>query len=145
VNNDEQSEETLEHFKERVRQQYSFHYYDRQGKQISVNEWCDKCVDSEYKVVKQEVVGYYFISTIWIGLKENIFETMIFINEALLKGENDPLMEYEERYSTEEEAFEGHERAVSTAKGAMIIRKILESQQVEIAKDSPQVGLDPLK
>jgi hypothetical protein len=66
------------------------------------------------RVVKQETLpNDYWVSTVWLGLDHNhsmegpplIFETMV-TNPA---GEWE---DYQERYSTEEEAMEGHKRAV---------------------------------
>ncbi len=152
MNNDELSEETIEHFRERFRQQYKCLYYDRQGKEIPVMEWSEKFEDEKYKILIQEDIGFYFISTVWIGMNMNafrqgpiaIFETMIFLKDEYKQKIEDELEYYQERYATEKEAFEGHERAVSIAKGAMLIRRIAEFQQEEIEKGLPQASQDLL-
>lgn len=64
----------------------------------------------EYRRIKQEKIGRYLVSTVWIGLDHGIgserpliFETMVF------EGEGNQELACE-RYSTERDALEGHER-----------------------------------
>lgn len=119
------SEEPLVDFQEKMRQQYGPMYYDRKGKEMDVTSWAKKCNDLDYKIVKQESVGKYFISTVWIGLNMKlfrgqpieIFETMIFLQsqDEAEKNASD-LHLYQDRYATETEAFAGHEKAVAYAK-----------------------------
>jgi len=106
---------------------YGF-YFDRQGKPIELMDWACKVEDKKYKVILQEEIGDYFISTIWIGLcfissernKPLIFETMIFSDD------DDDLNNYQERYETEQQAIDGHNLAV------MLVRsKILSGLQNE--------------
>jgi hypothetical protein len=117
-------------------------YYDRRGNQISFREssmlWA---LDEKYRIIKQEYVGDYWVSTVWLGLDHSfghgpplIFETMVF-NHTLPKPPRPPtnmeigspemeqwLEDYPEqtsasdldmeRYSTESDALEGHARMV---------------------------------
>lgn len=61
-------------------------HYDRKGNVITFREWGMLGeLGVEYRVVKQEYVGDYWISTVWLGLDHNmgggppmIFETMVF-------------------------------------------------------------------
>jgi hypothetical protein len=62
------------------------------------------------RVVKQEHIGDIFISTVFLGLDHSwnsdipvLWETMIF------GGEHD---QYQERYTSHEDALEGHEKAL---------------------------------
>lgn len=88
-------------------------YYARNGDEITMEQWAHLHNDFDYKVVKQERTEKgTMVSTVWLGLDHSfmfsgdptapilIFETMTFAS-----GE-----EYMERYTTEEEAREGHER-----------------------------------
>lgn len=65
-------------------------YFDRKGNELSMREWTALFADREYQVVKQEHVGDYFISTVWLGRdhswdgQRQIFETMVF-NQAMPK------------------------------------------------------------
>jgi len=119
-------------------------YYDRKGKQIDLMEWVQKCGDPQYRIIKQEDIDKYSISTIWMGLDMNmfgnpkhIFETMIFINEGTEEEQQkDPLNLYQERYSTEEEAMKGHEIAIAIVEKSLIHNMIKQSQQAEKQKDS---------
>ena len=87
-------------------------WFDRQGNNISVEEW--GVIHSTDKIVAQEQIGDYFISTVWIGIDMNwsdegpplIFETMVFKQSPDSKrlGEEEECL----RWSTEEEARAGH-------------------------------------
>jgi hypothetical protein len=86
-------------------------FYDRQGNPITLEEWMRLSGD---KIVRQDEVGDYFVSTVWLGINHNfhpigpplIFETMVFPSESWRDLECC-------RYSTEEEALEGHERMLN--------------------------------
>lgn len=96
-------------------------YYDKKGEVIDLNTFAELCEDFNYKVVKQDEIGDFLVSTIWLGIDHNfynifhghgkplIFETMIFSDNE----KYDDI--YQERYSTEEEALEGHKKAIKEA------------------------------
>lgn len=103
-------------------------YFDRKGQPLELLEWDKLFQDPDYKIVKKEAVGQYFISTVWIGINDDlfsdipvIFETIIFVKDDLESDENDTILSYMDRYSTEEEALAGHEKAVKIAKGEILI------------------------
>lgn len=139
------TEETFAEFKERARKQYSQLFYDRQGNEMSKEDWVLKLNDEKYKIIRQDYYDIYFISTVWLGLnhrffmdgKPLIFETMIFMANEKDKDCDDPLNLYQERYSSEEEAIYGHDIALNLCKEQVRIRnsKLLEE---ETLKDSPQ-------
>jgi hypothetical protein len=93
-------------------------YYDRQGRPLGLMEWARRFGTAE-RIVVQDRVGPYWISTVWLGLDHAIFggpplifETMIFVD-----GDSSvPNVEYQQRYSTEATARAGHDQAVSQAK-----------------------------
>ncbi len=70
--------------------------------------------------VAQTTIGDYWVSTVWLSFDHSqnssttstpiIFETMIFCEK---EGMENPFSHYQERYSTLEEAKEGHKIAVS--------------------------------
>lgn len=86
-------------------------------------EWSRLKEDQSYSRIGSTRVGQWWVSTVWLGLDHSfgdndnpvIFETMIF-NQSEEKVEEDLayLEEYCERYCTEEEAIEGHQRAVDS-------------------------------
>lgn len=89
-------------------------WYDRKGNLISIEEFETFAATRDYKQVAAERVDDVLISTVWLGLDHSfgdgpplIFETMIF---------GGTLNDYCERYATEEEAEEGHQRAVEQVK-----------------------------
>jgi hypothetical protein len=116
-------------------------YFDRQGKPIELMEWARLLDDHDYKIIKQETVGRYFISTVWLGLNHNwireglplIFETMIFHENKESFSEEDPFGDYIERYYTEEEALSCHEALVNKIKQFLEEEKAMDSQQEGLA------------
>lgn len=93
-------------------------FYDRKGVLITFDKWSKLMNCFFYKVLKQDDLKNYFISTVWLGLehgfKDNkpiIFETVVFKNEK--QTGIDYLNLYQERYTTEEEAIKGHEEAIN--------------------------------
>lgn len=101
-------------------------WYDRQGNPLKDLQGVEKLLtDKEYRIVKQETVNGYFVSTVWLGLdhahilnrgqvKPVIFETMIF---TIQKDKNSPDQPttYQDHYCTEEEALLGHVVALEVA------------------------------
>lgn len=93
-------------------------YYDKQGKEITALEFGRLHSDYKYKFVMKDTVGGWQISTVWLGLdhafkegaKPLIFETMVF--EPTPEGHMTLDDVYCERYSTEEEAKQGHIEAM---------------------------------
>ena len=90
-------------------------YYDKQGKEITQEEWGRLLESPEYKIVNQDKLGGYIVSTVWLGLNHNfsggdalIFETMVFDTAG-----NDLEME---RYHTLEEAEKGHKEMINKFK-----------------------------
>lgn len=118
---------TLEEFKKEQMSKFESipRYFDRKGKPLKLLEFSRLLDDNEYRIVKQEYIGKYFVSTVWLGLNMNflktlpilIFETMIFMKDEKDKEIEDPINHYQDRYSTEEEALEGHQKAVKIALG----------------------------
>lgn len=90
-------------------------WYDRDGEPIPVAVASDLLGDPDYKIVAQDifVIGDepVKVSTVWLGLDHNwwpdrpmkIFETMIFGGELDM---------WQARYTTEDEARQGHADAV---------------------------------
>jgi len=90
-------------------------YYDRQGRPITDSaSFAKKFGDTEYKRVAFTLLpDGKWVSTAWLGINHQsgrgpplIFETMVFSS----KDNFDALVC--ERYSTEEEALQGHKRLV---------------------------------
>lgn len=95
-------------------------YFDRKGNPMSMMEWDDKVRDYDYKIIKQDKVKIvskdkvdeYLVSTIWLGLNHAHFESHKLIFETMIFKVNSSRDVYMERYSTEEQAIEGHSYAV---------------------------------
>jgi hypothetical protein len=93
--------------------------YARDGRPIGVAEWGRLSSQDDYRVVAQEQIGPYFVSTVWLGLDHGLgrterpilFETMVFVPEHA----NDfSLATDTHRYCTESEAIAGHADVVAT-------------------------------
>ena len=90
-------------------------WYNKKGEKVSMEE-ASKLL-GEDKIVKQETIGKYRVSTVFLGLNHRydvgpplIFETMVF---ALEEDGSVNYSELEtERYSTEEQALRGHKEIV---------------------------------
>lgn len=123
-------------------------YYDRSGNAISFRDWArlmawDDKNEHKYRIVQQEYVDHYWISTVFLGLDHGwggalkLFETMVFNQSPEIPErpkfpsetydpdsdewneffENYPEQTQSsdvecERYTTEAEALEGHQRMV---------------------------------
>jgi hypothetical protein len=93
-------------------------YYNRKGEEIELLEWAALVEDPEYKIVEQTECEGITVSTVWLGLNHNfsgagaplIFETMVF---------GGPIDEYQDRYSTEDEAREGHAAMIEQVNKAL--------------------------
>lgn len=92
-------------------------YYNKQGKEIDLMKWAKLFENNNYKVVKQENVGKFRVSTVWIGLDHGfnggnplIFETMVFSQKKFKANQDNDFDQ--ERYSTLEEAKKGHKEMV---------------------------------
>lgn len=102
------------------------HFFDRDGKPISLARWCElfesRFHGSEYYRVAISRGYGYEVSTVWTGVDYSfgsgeplIFETMIFIADHE-PDEPRQALDYQERYSTETEAMEGHAKAAEVVK-----------------------------
>ena len=89
--------------------------FDKQGNPLTL-EVCAKLLeDLDYKVIKKTIINKYIeVSTVWLGIEHGIclsgpliFETMVF---------NNSMEAVQRRYSTEQQAIEGHDRIVSEIK-----------------------------
>lgn len=90
-------------------------YFDMDGAPMELGDWAAAMADSEGRIVGRTTVGDADVSTVWMGLDHNygegeplIFETMIF------GGDRDS---EQWRYSTREQAVEGHAAAVALLEG----------------------------
>lgn len=100
--------------------------FDKKGRPINLRTWCRLTENGDYRRVATTVLpNGYRVSTVWLGLNHRfgalgpplIFETMVFpppyaaatTKEERLKSWEDLDMD---RYSTEQEAKEGHKRMV---------------------------------
>lgn len=99
----------------------SVDYYDRKGRPLTCLQWAELIERNPdgYKFVGQDQIGPYRVSTIWLGLDHSfgggppmIFETMIFTGKYSDGG----YIQYQERYSTEEQAIAGHAAAIIHAR-----------------------------
>lgn len=99
-------------------------WYDKEGQPISIPEWGALHDDDDYMRVGLTEVGPYVVSTVWIGLDHSfgrgppvIFETMVFTKSAWeadrSEEDHELLVEIDgRRYSTLQEAQEGHEETI---------------------------------
>lgn len=108
-------------------------HFDRDGEPITLRQWALLHGQPDYAIVKQEEVGPYWVSTVWLGIDHGfsmrgvpiIFETMVFsADEHYVRPQETPWGEMggywvrddfdQRRYSTEAQAIAGHEETVQT-------------------------------
>ncbi len=58
---------------------YSLLYFDHSGKPINLSEWIKTYEDDNNRFIAQTIIGPILISTVYLGLKDLIFETMVVI------------------------------------------------------------------
>lgn len=94
-------------------------YYARDGRPISLREYSHLFGDFNYKVVARTYIHHAFVSTVWLGMDHGwledsrplIFETMIFPKRR--RDKHAPWADWQDRWSTEQEARLAHERIVN--------------------------------
>lgn len=103
----------------------SLFYYlknDHTYEPCDLETWSEqfKFMDKSRQVASESINGKH-ISTVWLGLNHNhflgkplLFETMVF------EGEEGDLTIYCDRYSTWDEAVEGHNKAIEWVKNGGI-------------------------
>ncbi len=92
-------------------------YRDKWGRIIQADELELLLRNNDYCIIKQEIVGPYFISTVWLGIPcytNAYYETIVF---EIPEGVKDPRESSGEsldlyRYRTLEEAENGHEEVI---------------------------------
>lgn len=92
--------------------------------------WFEKA--GQDRIVKQEVVGEWFVSTVFLGIDHSfglsparkLFETMVFVNERTVKSNFSKKKyradQYQERYSTWPQAEKGHDAIVAKLKAGTL-------------------------
>jgi hypothetical protein len=109
-------------------------YYDTQGRPIPMMVWavlfedCLRDDDERWWRIAQERVGDLEVSTVWLGLDHRIesggppliFETMVFGGDLSCWPEQEEFAGIDccERYSTWQQAEEGHRRKVAEVHAA---------------------------
>ena len=95
-------------------------YKDKEGNRLSIEQLCQLMENDEYKIVAQEFVCEFWISTVWLGVKhfnDAFFESMIFTGvEKDLKGDWKEHACF--RYKTLKEASDGHTRIIELMRTA---------------------------
>jgi len=88
-------------------------YYNKQGKKISLEKWSGLFEKAGYTIIKQESVGDYRISTVWLGLGNMLGEGNSLIFETMVFGDEN---NEQRRYSSLKEAEAGHKLMVKKYK-----------------------------
>ncbi len=123
-------------------------YYDRKGVRLlgGMLEWSKLFEDDEYKAVAKTEIhsdeGNYSVSTVWLGMDHRfsqdgpplIFETMIFGDGAM--------SEWMARYSTEQEALEGHAKICIALDECREFEDISELDDIHVDFDDDEFSID---
>lgn len=88
-------------------------YYDKSGRRITIKEWAKLVIDHEYKFVAFDAGKRYRVSTVWVGADEAPTQMPLIFQSIVFEGSG-----YAEvasaRYSTQDEALEGHQKLATT-------------------------------
>lgn len=117
------------------------HFYGRDGKRITRDEWIAAFEDTEGRTVGRDEIGEgdgaFLVSTVWLGLDHGwgrgaplIFETMVFPSD------------YQRRYSTEREARQGHRDTVAMVKRQALAVDDSDDPRGEVAGAKRRAGHD---
>ncbi len=95
-------------------------HYDLDGNKVSIEQWGMLRTNSGNRIIKQENINGYFVSTVWFGMdlsysseKPLVFETMVF-------KQGDWMDLYCDRYSTRGDAIRGHLNTVNKLKSGKL-------------------------
>lgn len=109
-----------------------YRHFDRRGEAISMREWMRLWKSHEYRLVKQDSVENYWVSTVWLGLDHSytqegmpiIYETMLFDHSEHSEQEGNAWMDLLcRRYSTELEALTGHDEVMKEVEEKIALLK----------------------
>lgn len=97
-------------------------YYDMDGNEISQLEWGQSYRHPERRIVKQDHIGPYFVSTVLLGIDHGfdprkppvIFETMIFHDPKGTSSLGEEV--FMDRYTNKDAALAGHDQALERAR-----------------------------
>jgi hypothetical protein len=91
-------------------------YYDRQGRPITLAQWCEKLEHPQYKRVLGTMLDQGgWVSTVWLGLNHEYFGGPPLIFETIWFGSDGEINE-QVRYTTEAQAKAGHWDVVAVAR-----------------------------
>ena len=98
-------------------------YYDRNGAPMSLEDWVSTFAGPPEEMLEKKRIRYteipetgVCVSTVWLGLDHQFGDGPPLIFETMVFGLPDE-MEIMERYSTEEQAIEGHWQVVQSLVG----------------------------
>lgn len=111
-------------------------YYAKNGDEITLEQWSKLLGNAEYKRVAVDTFpSGRWVSTVWLGLDHGWplgrTDTPILIFETMVFDGSDVADEYMERYSTEEQALEGHKR---------IVQMVRELENVAVVEEEHHAG-----
>jgi len=89
-------------------------YSDMAGNPIDIGEWSTMFGKAE-RILAHTRVGRRFVSTVWIGLEFQRFETMVFFTLRGRRWSGSTALD-QIRYVTAAQALRGHERIVCDVK-----------------------------
>jgi hypothetical protein len=96
---------------------YYFLNEDHSYRPCSNEEWGSQFSNFEKRCVSKEKVNEWEVSTIWFGLNMNIFsQTNPLVFETMVFKDDNYIEIYHDRYSTWDEAVEGHQKAIEWVK-----------------------------
>lgn len=96
---------------------------DHSVRECGMCEWAtqfEEMAKNNTKHVAEETVNGKHVSTVWLGLNHNYFGGVPLIFETMIFEEDSSSDIYCERYSTWDEALEGHKKAIHWVKNGCL-------------------------
>jgi hypothetical protein len=87
---------------------------DKFGRPLGLMEWAELLENRAYAQIGNDMGSGLRVSTVWVGLQGDRFETMVF--DELNRRPGDGLSQYERRYATLNEAEVGHAKVIEEVK-----------------------------
>ena len=111
-------------------------FYDREGMPISADQHAGLQRNWSYKCVARSYFRDVIVSTVWLGLDHGfgceerpvVFETMVFDSEVNNDGLHPSMSEFTRRYTTVEDALQGHVEVLEEVQGLFNVLLDLEME-----------------
>lgn len=86
--------------------------------ECTLEEWMTM-IKSGCRHISENDLGDYIVSTVFLGLNHSINDKPEFFETMLYNKKDNQFLDYQARYSTYDEAIDGHQKAIDWFNGGM--------------------------